>query len=208
MIKLYDYPRSTACYRVRLALSIKNLPYDVIHIHLVNNGGEHHDPKYSAINPQQLVPTAVINGQTITQSLAIIDFLEETFPQTPLLPANPLDRAQVRSLALLVACDMHPLNNLRVLNYLRHSFKASEEDVIQWYHHWLREGFNALESKLQQQQIKGDYCWGNRVSLADICLIPQIYNAHRFKFPMEEYPLLSAINTHCTSLIEFKKAAP
>lgn len=207
-MKLYDYFRSTACYRVRIALNLKNIAYEKIDIHLVNHGGEQHSPEYQAINPQELVPSLEINGHIISQSLAIISYLDETYPNPALLPQNPLDRATVKSLALIVACDMHPLNNLRVLNRLKNQFQANETQVTEWYHHWLKSGFDALEAKLQQIKRSQPFCFGNTVTLADLCLIPQVYNANRFHFAMDNYPLIMEINAHCLTLESFQKAAP
>lgn len=207
-MKLYDYFRSTACYRVRIALNMKNISYERLAVHLVNNGGEQHSPDYLEKNPQAMVPTLNENGHIITQSLAIIEYLDEMTPTPPLLPQTPLGRAHVRSMALTVACDMHPLNNLRVLNRLRFQFDADEEQVREWYFHWLKLGFDALESRLQQMPHKSQVCYGHDVTLADICLIPQVYNAHRFGFPMVNYPLINAINDHCLSLSPFKQAVP
>lgn len=207
-MKLYDYYRSTASYRVRIALNLKNMNYQALSIHLVNQGGEQNHPDYKNINPQGLVPTLDENGHIIQQSLAIIEYLEEIYPTPSLLPQIPLGRAKVRSLALLIACDMHPLNNLRVLKQLREQFQATEAQVSAWYHHWLKEGFDAFEEHLRRRNHPGHTCYGNDVSLADICLIPQVYNAKRFKFSMDDYPLINEINDYCTSLPSFVKAAP
>lgn len=207
-MKLYDYFRSTASYRVRIALKIKNISYEAIAIHLVNHGGEQHQDSYRQINPQSLVPTLDENGHIISQSLAIIEYLDEICPTPPLLPSTPLARAQVRSLALIVACDMHPLNNLRVLNQLRSQFAADENQIRAWYHHWLKLGFDALETKLNHLANKSSFCYGNEPSLADICLVPQVYNAYRFEFSMVDFPLIEAIYQHCMTLAPFKDAAP
>lgn len=207
-MKLYDYYRSTACYRVRIALNIKNIHYNKIPIHLVNNNGEQHSNEYYHINPQELVPSLEANGQIIHQSLAIIDYLEEIFPENPLLPHTILDKAQVRSLALLVACDMHPLNNLRVLNHLKEQFHANETEIQHWYHHWLRIGFDAFEEKLQHLKRSKFVCFGDSPTLADVCLIPQVYNANRFNFSMDNYPLIKQINNYCLTLSAFQNAAP
>ncbi|WP_131777886.1 maleylacetoacetate isomerase [Legionella bozemanae] len=207
-MKLYDYFRSTACYRVRIALNLKNIAYEKIDIHLVNHGGEQHSPEYRKINPQELVPSLEVNGKVISQSLAIIEYLDETYPTPALLPQNPLDRATVRSLALIVACDMHPLNNLRVLNRLKEQFQVNEAQVTEWYHHWLKAGFDAFEAKLQPIERSQSFCFGNALTLADLCLIPQVYNANRFHFPMDNYPLINEINNHCLTLDPFKKATP
>jgi len=207
-MKLYDYYRSTASYRVRIALNIKKSCYETLAIHLTNHGGEHHRSDYLQLNPQGLVPTLVENGHIINQSLAIIDYLNELIPTPALLPATPYARAQVRCLALIIACDIHPLNNLRVLNRLRSQFNANEDQVMSWYHQWLKEGFDAFERHLQGMPRKAPVCYGSEISLADICLIPQVYNAIRFKFDMTAYPLINEINEHCHTLPSFKNAAP
>jgi maleylacetoacetate isomerase/maleylpyruvate isomerase len=208
MMKLYDYYRSTASYRVRIALNFKQISYEKRSVHLVNNGGEQHLPMYLEVNPQGLVPTLDENGHILSQSLAIMEYLDEICPTPPLLPQNPLGRGQVRSLAMIVACDMHPLNNLRVLQQLKQQFKATEAQVNEWYHHWLKQGFDAIEAQLKQLPRKADVCYGHEVSIADICLIPQVYNAHRFNFSMDNYPLINKINEHCLTLDAFKEAAP
>lgn len=207
-MKLYDYFRSTACYRVRIALNIKQCAYEKIDVHLVNNGGEQHHPDYQKINPQELVPSLEVNGRILNQSLAIIEFLDEQYPQPALLPQDPYLKAELRSLALIVACDMHPLNNLRVLNRLKSEFAATESQVNAWYHHWLKAGFDAFEMKLNRLERSRPVCYGDEPSLADLCLIPQVYNAHRFHFPMDDYPLINEINHYCLSLKAFKEAAP
>lgn len=207
-MKLYDYYRSTACYRVRIALNIKNISYSTLSVHLVNNGGEQHLPAYLEQNPQGLVPTLDENGHILNQSLAIIEYLEDINPTPPLLPQTPLERAKVRALAMIIACDMHPLNNLRVLQQLRHQFMATEAQVNEWYHHWLKKGFDAIEKQLENLPRKTPVCLGQTVTLADICLIPQVYNAKRFNFAMENYPLINEINDYCTALPAFMDAAP
>lgn len=207
-MKLYDYYRSTASYRVRIALNLKQISYQRLQIHLINNGGEQHHPDYLKTNPQGLVPTLDENGHILTQSLAIIEYLDEINPTPPLLPATPFARAQVRSLALIIACEMHPLNNLRVLEQLRNQFQASEEQVTAWYHHWLKQGFDAFEKQLETMKHPSPLCYGNQISLADICLIPQVYNAQRFGFSIEQYPLIEAINKHCLEIEAFANAAP
>lgn len=208
MITLYDYHRSSACYRVRIALQLKGLTYDKKTIHLINDGGEQHHATYHEINPQELVPSLAIDGQRIHQSLAIIDYLEERFPMPPLLPSTLLEKTQVRALALLIACDIHPLNNLRVLNRLKSQFQANKEQVMDWYHHWLTLGFSALEEKLQTMQRTKPVCYGDSPGLADLCLIPQVYNAERFHFNLDKYPLIQEINHYCLSIPAFQEAAP
>lgn len=207
-MKLYDYFRSTACYRVRIALNIKNIAYEKLEIHLVQDGGQQHRETYRALNPQGLVPSLEDNGYLLTQSLAIIDYLEDIVPNPPLLPVDHVARAQIRALALTVACDIHPLNNLRVLQYLRQHFDANETMVNAWYHQWLSDGFNAIEQQLQRLPREKPVCYGAEITLADICLIPQVYNAQRYQLNLESYPLIQAINAHCLSLIPFKEAAP
>lgn len=207
-MKLYDYFRSTACYRVRIAMQLKNINYECVEIHLLNHGGEQNSTEYRSINPQGLVPSLEIDGDFLHQSLAIIEYLEECYPAIALLPKDPVIKAQIRALALIVACDMHPLNNLRVLNQLKHQFAADEAQIREWYHHWLKAGFDAFELQLTRLKRNKPVCFGAEVSLADVCLIPQVYNAKRFNFSMQAYPLISEINNYCLSLPAFQKAAP
>lgn len=207
-MKLYDYYRSTACYRVRIALNLKNISYATVPVHLVNHGGEHNHPNYLKQNPQGLVPTLDANGEMLTQSLAIIEYLDEVNPTPPLLPSQPDERAKVRSLAMIIACDMHPLNNLRVLQQLQLQFDATEFQVSEWYHHWLKKGFDAIEKQLQHFPRKNSVCHGENVGLADICLVPQVYNAKRFHFPLDNYPLVNEVNNYCLTNPAFIKAVP
>ena len=207
-MKLYDYYRSSCSYRVRIALNLKNLSYEVIPVHLVNNGGEQHSAKYKAINPQEIVPSLDTDDGIVTQSLAIIEYLDEVYPSPALLPSSSFDKATVRSLSLLIACDIHPLNNRRVLQTLKNDLKISDEQKSTWYHKWLELGFSALETRLQAIPRSKDVCFGDRVSIADICLIPQVYNAKRFEFPVSNYPLINAINDYCLSLPYFAEAEP
>jgi maleylacetoacetate isomerase len=207
-MKLYDYYRSTACYRVRITLNVKNIAYEKIDIRLVHNGGEQNKPEYRQINPQGLVPSLEINGRILHQSLAIIEYLEEQYPEPPLFPEDGFIKATLKSMALIVACDMHPLNNLRVLNRLKEQFKASEEQVMAWYHHWLKAGFDAFEAQLKHLDRSKSVCFGSEISLADVCLVPQVYNARRFNFAMDEYPIINAINDYCLTLPAFQNAAP
>lgn len=207
-MKLYDYYRSSACYRVRIALEYKEIPYDIISTHLVNHGGEQHHPDYLRLNPQGLVPALDVNGTILTQSLAIIEYLDDAYPEKALLPQALLARAQVKSLALIIACDVHPLNNLRVLQQLKQDFHASEEHITHWYHHWLKAGFDAFEARLQTLPRSMDICYGDSITLADLCLIPQVYNANRFHFPLDDYPLIQRIHQHCIQLGAFERASP
>ena len=207
-MKLYDYYRSSCSYRVRIALNLKNISYECIPIHLVNHGGEQHTASYRALNPEGVVPTLYENGHVLTQSIAIIEYLNDLNPTPPLLPQNPLERAHVKSLALMIACDMHPLNNLRVLKQLQAEFQATDDAIQAWYHHWLRLGFDAFETTLEKLARTASVCSGHHVSLADICLIPQVYNAKRFQFDMTPYPLIEKINAYCLTLEAFKKASP
>ncbi len=202
-MKLYDYYRSTASYRVRIALKLKQINYETIPIHLINNAGEQHHATYLEINPQGLVPALNENGHILTQSLAIIEYLDEINPTPPLLPNTPLGRSQVRSIAMTIACDMHPLNNLRVLQQLKQQFAATENQVLTWYHHWLKKGFDSVEQSLQKLPRKKPVCYGHDATLADVCLIPQVYNANRFGFSMENYPLINEINEYCLKIPEF-----
>jgi len=207
-MQLYDYFRSTASYRVRIALNWKSLTYSKQEIHLINQGGQQHHPAYVAINPQHLVPTLKEGDCVLTQSLAIIEYLEEKYPTPPLLPKSSKDRALVRGLALSIACDLHPLNNLRVLQYLQQELQVNEEQKLKWYRHWIKCGFEAIEQQLQNTSRNLPVCFGDAVTMADILLIPQVYNANRFNCPMDDYPLINEINEYCLSLKAFKEAAP
>ena len=206
-MKLYSYYRSSAAYRVRIALNLKQLPYETIGVHLLKNGGEQKQPEYSAKNPQKLVPALEDNGQVLTQSLAIIDYLDEAYPAHSLLPATAVERARVRAMAQLIACDIHPLNNLRVLGYLKNQLGADETAKTEWYRHWIKEGFAALEILLQSEQT-GRFCHGDKPTLADCCLIPQVYNARRFQVDLSPYPTISRIAAECEALPAFQTAAP
>lgn len=208
MIQLYDYYRSTACYRVRIALHYKQVPFETRVVHLINHGGEQHQADYLALNPQGLVPTLVTKAGLLTQSLAIIDYLDAVYKTPALYPEDPMQRAQVMQLALIVACDMHPLNNLRVLQRLKQSFQADEAETEAWYHHWLKLGFDAFEAHLQTLPRSQSVCFGDAISLADLCLIPQVYNANRFHFPLDNYPLIQQINHYCCTLPAFIQAHP
>lgn len=204
-MKLYSYFRSSAAYRVRIALNFKGLPYKMVPIHLTKEGGRQHTPEYRAINPQARVPSLeVSSGKILTQSLAIIEYLDETHPEPPLLPADALGRARVRAIAQLIACDIHPLNNLVALQYLKRQLKHEQAQIDAWYHHWISEGFAALETMLGG----GPYAYGTSVTLADVCLVPQVANARRFKVPLDSFPKIVAVEAACLKLPAFDKARP
>jgi maleylpyruvate isomerase len=208
MLQLYNYFRSSASFRVRIALNLKELTYQDIPIHLLNNGGEQHSPQYQSLNPQGLVPTLLDDEKVISQSLAIIEYLEDLHPEKPLLPTDAYQKALVRSFALSIAADMHPLNNLRVLQYLTQEFNLSEEQKASWYKHWVEKGFSALEKNLVAQKNTGDFCFGNTPTLADICLVPQVYNARRYACDLSSYPTISRIDAHCQIHPAFLSAWP
>lgn len=207
-LKLYTYFRSTAAYRVRLALTLKGLDYDAVPVHLLKKGGEHKQSEYLEKNPGGLVPALETDDAVLAQSLSIIEYLDETWPEPTLLPRSPLQRAQVRAFAQSIACDIHPLNNLRVLQYLKRNLGADEDAVQTWYEHWIAQGFRGVEEILARQQHGGDFCFGDSPGLADICLIPQVYNAVRFNCPLDDYPNIRRIDRHCRSLPAFAAAAP
>ena len=202
---LYDYFRSSAAYRVRIALNLKQLSVEQRAIHLGEN--ENRQPAYKAINAQGLVPYLVDGSVALSQSLAIIEYLNDLYPQAPLLPEPPAERAWVRALALTVACDIHPLNNKRVLDYLAQDLHLSEEQKNIWYHHWIAEGFDALE-KMLTSRSGGAFCFGDQPTLADVCLVPQVANALRFKCAMSGYPRVMKIYEHCMTLEAFDTAQP
>ncbi len=205
-MKLYSYWRSTAAYRVRIALNIKQVSYNYQAVHLVKDGGEHLQNEYKSLNPQSLVPALQTDdGQILTQSLAIIDYLEEVYPEHSLYPSDAIGKAQAKAMALSIACDIHPLNNLRVLKYLK-SDGWQQEQVDKWYAHWIHEAFIAIEKQLQTTSDK--FCFGNVASIADIFLVAQVYNANRFTVPLNDYPLIQKINTHCLTQTAFIEAMP
>jgi maleylpyruvate isomerase len=205
-MKLYNYFRSSAAYRVRIALHLKGLDFAYAPVHL--GKGEQHADAYRALNRQELVPTLVDGEATVTQSLAIIEYLDERHPQPPLLPPTPAARARVRGIALAIACDIHPLNNLRVLRYLKHTLGASEEAKDAWYRHWIDTGLAALEAQLAAESATGAFCHGDVPTLADICLVPQLANARRSNIPLEPYPTLVRIDARCRALEAFARATP
>lgn len=204
-MKLYSYFRSSAAYRVRIALNLKGLPYEMVPIHLTKDGGRQHTPEFMAINPQQRVPALQLsNGEVLTQSLAIIEYLDDINPEPPLLPADALERAKVRAIAQMIACDIHPLNNLITLQYLRRQLKHEQAEIDTWYHHWIIEGFTALEAMI----APAPYTCGAHVTLADVCLVPQVANARRLKVPLENFPKIVAADAACLKLAAFDKARP
>lgn len=206
MISLYSYWRSTAAYRVRIALAYKQLEYKTLPVHLVNEGGEQHQPSYQQVNPLQLVPTLVDADISITESMAILEYLDEKYPQNPLLPKEQQQRNKAREISQMIACDIHPLDNLRVLQYLKREMNQSQDEVNAWYHHWIHLGFQAIENMLLNFQ--GEYCLGNEITMADVFLVPQVYNASRFKLDMGAYPRISKINANCLALNQFQEAKP
>jgi maleylpyruvate isomerase len=204
-VKLYSYFRSSAAYRARIALNLKGLAYETVSVHLVKDGGHNRRPEYRAVNPQMRVPALVApGGEILIQSLAIIEYLDETHPEPPFLPKDPIARAKVRGLAELIACDIHPLNNTSPLRYLKNQMGQEQSAIDAWYHHWVREGFEALEALL----APGPYACGERVTLADICLVPQVANARRLKVPLDEFPKIVGVDAACLKLPAFDKARP
>ncbi len=189
---LHGYYRSSAAYRVRIALNLKKLKYKTVSYHLRN--GEHKTDAFHQLNPQELIPALEIDGRILTQSLAILEFLDERFPAAPsFIPSEPLDRARVRALAHLVCCDVHPIDNLRVLNFLKTRMNQDETAIVEWYNHWITLGFTAFENLLQKDERQGVFCNGDSPTLADICLVPQIFNAFRYSFDISLYPKINSI---------------
>jgi len=207
-LRLHTYWRSSAAYRVRIALALKGLPYESVPRHLLRHGGEQRSPEYLALNPQGLVPALEHDGHVVTQSLAICEYLEEVHPQPPLLPADPRGRAAVRAMALAVACDIHPLNNLSVLQYLRGELGQGDESVTRWISHWIDRGFAALEQLIACHSDNGRYCFGDSVTLADVFLVPQVANSRRVQLDLAPYPRLAAVARHLESLPAFAAARP
>ena len=208
MLSLHTYFRSSASYRVRIALELKALPYSSLPVHLVRGGGEQHAAAFAALNPAELVPVLRDGGVTLTQSMAIIEYLDEVHPAPPLLPGSAAERARIRALSQAIACEIHPLNNLRVLKWLQLCAGMDQQARSVWYAHWVNEGFRALESMLATSDSTGRFCHGDAPTLADCCLVPQIYNAERFAVSMEPYPTLSRIHGACLELPAFQRAAP
>lgn len=207
-MKLHTYYRSSASYRVRIALNLKQLTTDAAYIHLSRNGGEQFSAAFDAINPQHLLPVLEDNGLLLTQSLAIIEYLDETRPALPLLPPDIAGRARVRALSQAIACDIHPVNNLRILKYLSEQLQVTPEKKNSWYRHWVTLGLQALEEQLMRDGASGLFCHGDMPTMADCCLVPQIYNARRFDCDLTPYPTLKRIVANCEELSAFRKASP
>ncbi len=204
-MKLYSYFRSSAAYRVRIALNLKGIAYETVPIHLIKDGGHNRRPEFRAVNPQMRVPVLVTpEGNVLIQSLAIIEYLEEIHPEPALLPKDPIARAKVRALAELIACDIHPLNNIGPLRYLKNAMHQEQTAIDAWYHHWIIAGFEALEALLEP----GTYACGDTVTLADLCLVPQVANARRLKVPIEGFPKIVAVDAACLALPAFDRARP
>ncbi len=208
MLRLYTYYRSSAAYRVRIALALKGLPYESVPVHLLKDGGEQHQSAYRAVNPAGLVPALQDGGVLLTQSLAIMEYLDETRPTPALLPQDALGRARVRALAQMVACDIHPLNNLRVLRYLSHPLEQPEDTRNTWARHWMGLGLAAMEDALAHSPHTGLCCHGDAPTLADCCLIPQTFNARRFGMDLAAWPTIQRIVAHCEALAPFEQAHP
>lgn len=214
---LYSYYRSSCAYRARIALNMKGLDYTIVPVHLVKNGGEQHKPEYAAMNPQELVPTLVegdftltqSENFTLTQSWAIMEYLEEKYPAVPLLPKDLQQRAYVRQIAMIQVADIHPINNLRILNHLSTDLGVSQAQKTAWYHKWVVQGFDATEKLIARSpHHTGTFVCGDQPTLADICLVPQVYNALRYEMTLDKYPLIRQINDRCLALPAFDKASP
>ena len=204
-MQLYSYFRSSAAYRVRIALNLKGVAYDTIPIHLQREGGINRKPEYRAVNPHMRLPALRLDsGGVLIQSLAIIGYLDDTHPQPPLLPRDPVAKAKVRAIAEIVACDVHPLNNIAPLRYLKNVLGQEQSKIDAWYHHWVHDGFTAIEEMISP----APYTFGSEITLADICLVPQVYNARRLKVPLDRYPKIVAIDAACAKLAAFDQARP
>jgi maleylpyruvate isomerase len=208
MLKLYSYFRSSASYRVRIALELKGLSYDYVPVHLLKEGGEQLKPEFRAVNPDGLVPALADGEHVLQQSLAIVEYLDEIHPEPKLLPGTALERAYVRGLAQEIACEIHPLNNLRVLKYLKHTVGVTDEVKDAWYRHWIELGFASLQANLERGGHAGRFCLGDTPTLADICLVPQVFNAQRFDIDVSAYPNVARINANCIELPAFQRAHP
>ncbi len=207
-MKLYSYFRSSAAYRVRIALNLKGLAYETVPVHLLKDGGQQFSDSYRAVNPSQLVPALVEGDLSVGQSIAMLEYLEETHPQPPLLPADASGRARVRAIAQHIACDIHPLNNLRVLKYLKQELGQDQEARDNWYKHWVAVGFSSIEALLADHPDTGRYCHGDQPGYADACLVPQVFNARRMGCDLSDFPTIVRIDAACAELDAFCDAAP
>ena len=204
-MKLYSYFRSSAAFRARIALNLKGLSYETLSVHLTKDGGHHRKDAYRAVNPQMRIPAlALSGGDVLVQSLAIIEYLDEVYPDPALLPADAVDRARVRAVAQIIACDIHPVNNSGTLNFLRGPMGLDQAKLDAWYVNWVQAGFDAIETMVRP----GPYAFGSKITIADICLVPQLYNARRMKVPIDRYPKIIAIDAACMKLSAFEKARP
>jgi len=206
MMKLYSYFRSGTSHRTRIAMNLKGLDYDYIAVNLAED--KQLESKYEAINPQGLVPTLQADDLILFQSPAILEWLEEVYPEHPLLPSDSAGRMRVRALSALIGCDIHPINNRRILQHLRNELSVSEEEVLTWCQHWINEGFTALETLLDKDKTRGKFCYGDNPTFAECYLIPQVYSARRFKVDMTPYPNIVAIDEHCRTLKAFLDSEP
>lgn len=207
-LRLYSYWRSSAAYRVRIGLNLKGLPYEIVPIHLLRDGGQQRTPEFRQVNPQGLVPVLQHGNRQLRQSLAILEYLDETWPERPLLPATARSRQRVRAIALAIACDVHPLNNLRVLQYFEHEWNVPQPERDAWVRHWIVDGFAAIEAMLRDHLATGEYCDGETPTIADCCLIPQVYNARRFGVDIAQFPTIARIEQACLRLPAFDLARP
>jgi maleylacetoacetate isomerase len=207
-LRLYSYWRSSAAYRVRIGLNLKGLRYETVPVHLVRDGGQQHGAEFREANPQGLVPVLQHGNRTLRQSLAILEYLDETWPAPMLLPSPARDRQRVRALAQAIACDIHPLNNLRILQFFERNWNVPQAERDDWVRHWIAEGFRALEAMVADHPATGTYCEGELPTIADCCLVPQMYNARRFGMKLDEYPTLVRIEAACLALPAFRDAAP
>jgi maleylacetoacetate isomerase len=207
-IRLYSYWRSSAAYRVRIALNLKGIEYETIPVHLLRGGGEQHAPAFNDLNPQELVPVLLHGNRVLRQSMAIIEYLDETWPTSPLMPATARDRQRVRSLAQMIACDIHPLNNLRVLQFFEKTWNVPQAERDDWVRHWIRVGLDAIEDVLADNPSTGTFADGEQPTLADCCLVPQVFNAERFGVEMAPYATIRRIVQSCLALDEFQAARP
>jgi len=204
-VKLYSFFRSSAAYRTRIALNLKGLSYETVAVHLTKDGGQQHSAAFRAVNPQMRVPAlALADGDVLTQSLAIIEYLDEVYPSPPLLPTDAIARAHVRAAAQVIACDIHPLNNTSTLNYLKNTLGHDQATMNAWYASWIDRGFEALEAMIRP----GPYAFGAHVTLADVCVVPQVANARRFKVPLDRFPKIVAVDAACLALPAFDRARP